>query len=341
VTATSHARTPTPPRARKVSGTTWRQQHGWTLGVWLLLAALIAWYVSLIPAFGSFQIASIAKNSLPLVFLAVGQAVIVLSGGIDLSIGNLMVLSSCVAARVMLDRPFSSVLLLAVVILVGAAVAHAIVGWFVHRSRVPDIVVTLAMGFVYAGITLLVLPSPGGGTAPRFRWLFTGAESGIGGNYWPPLVMMLVPTLLVVALLRRTRTGLTLYATGSDRNAAYLAGVDVGRAKVISYAVGGMMASFAGLATIAITNTGDPRYMIGANATLNSVAAIVLGGIALTGGVGSVVGVVAAAIVLVFLNPILSSQGVDPNTAQIIQGALIAVVMMVAGLVELRRRRLA
>jgi len=81
--------------------------------------------------------------------------------------------------------------------------------------------------------------------------------------------------------------------------------------------------------------------MIGANATLNSVAAIVLGGIALTGGVGSVIGVVAAAIVLVFLNPILSTQGVDPNTAQMIQGALIAVVMMVAGLVELRRRRMA
>jgi ribose transport system permease protein len=93
------------------------------------------------------------------------------------------------------------------------------------------------------------------------------------------------------------------------------------------------------LATTAITGSGEPRFSIGANATLNSVAAIVLGGVALTGGIGSVVGVVAAAIIVFFLNPILSAMGIDPNTAQVIQGGLIALVMMVAGLLELRRRR--
>jgi ribose transport system permease protein len=127
---------------------------------------------------------------------------------------------------------------------------------------------------------------------------------------------------------------------GSDLNASYLSGLDTRRAKVTAYAIGGAMAAMAGLATVALTGSGDPRFSIGANATLNSVAAIVLGGVALTGGIGSVVGAVAAAIIVFFLNPILSAMGIDPNTAQVIQGALIALVMMVAGLLELRRRRL-
>ena len=92
------------------------------------------------------------------------------------------------------------------------------------------------------------------------------------------------------------------------------------------------MAALAGLATVAITGTGDPRFSVGAIATLNSVAAVVLGGIALTGGTGSVLGVVAAAVILIMLNPILSAMGIDPNSAQVIQGVLIAGVMMIGGL---------
>ena len=112
-----------------------------------------------------------------------------------------------------------------------------------------------------------------------------------------------------------------------------------GRAKIIAYAVGGALAAMAGLATVAITGSGDPRFSIGSNATLNSVAAVVLGGVALTGGVGSVIGAVAAAIIVFFLSPILSAMGIDPNSAQVVQGTLIALVMMLAGLLALRRRR--
>jgi ribose transport system permease protein len=130
-----------------------------------------------------------------------------------------------------------------------------------------------------------------------------------------------------------------MYALGSSSVAARLAGLDVRRAKIVSYAIGGAMAGLAGLATVAITGTGDPRFSVGANATLNSVAAIVLGGIALTGGVGSVLSVVATGIILIMLNPILSAMGIDANTAQVIQGALIAGVMMIGGLVTLYRER--
>jgi ribose transport system permease protein len=314
-------------------------RNGWVLGVWLLLGVLIFWYANLIPAFGSFQMASISKNSLPLVYLAIGQAIIVIAGGIDLSLGPLLLLSNVVAARFMQDQPFGVVLLIALAIIVGLGVLNAGTGYLISISGVPDIVVTLATSYIWSGVALLILPSPGGGTAPEFRWLFTGSQAGIGGSYIVPLVMMALPTIAVFLFSRHSRMGLTMYAIGSSSVAARLAGLDVRRAKIVSYAIGGAMAALAGLATVAITGTGDPRFSIGANATLNSVAAIVLGGIALTGGVGSVLGVVATSIILIMLNPILSAMGINANTAQVIQGALIAGVMMIGGLVTWYRER--
>ena len=154
-----------------------------------------------------------------------------------------------------------------------------------------------------------------------------------------PVLMMVIPALLVYLLATRTLIGLSIYAIGSDSLAARLAGLDIQRAKIASYAIGGAMAALAGLATVALTGTGDPRFSVGANATLNSVAAVVLGGVALTGGVGSVPGVVAAAIILVMLNPILSAMGVNPNNAQVIQGVLIAGVMMLGGWAAWLRER--
>jgi ribose transport system permease protein len=294
----------------------------------------------LIPKFGSFQIASIAKNSLPLIYLAIGQAVIVIAGGIDLSLGALMVLSNSIAAVYMEGEPFWMTLLVGVAIIVGLAVLNGVVGWVINVSKVPDIVVTLATSFIFSGIALMILPGPGGGTSEGFRFLFTGSVTGTGSNFVPALVLLAVPTAIVAWFMRRTRTGLSLYATGSDLNSAYISGVDTKRAKVVAYALGGAMAGLAGLAVVAITGNGNPNFSIGANATLNSVAAIVIGGVALTGGIGSIVGAVAAAVIVFFLNPILTAMGIDPNTAQVIQGSLIAVVMAIAGLLELRRRRL-
>lgn len=325
--------------SREFDWARWRRRQGWSVGVWVLLAVLIIWYTQLIPRFGSFQVASIAKNSLPLSFLAVGQAVIVISGGIDLGLGAMLVLTNSVAAQLMHEQPLGMTLVIAVGIVLAAAVVNGAVGWVINRSRVPDIVVTLATSFIYSGLALLVLPGPGGGTSAGFRFLFTGSESGSGSNFIPAIVMLIIPVVAVALFMRRSRTGLSLYAIGSDPNAAYLSGVDTGRAKIIAYAVGGALAAMAGLATVAITGSGDPRFSIGSNATLNSVAAIVLGGVALTGGVGSVIGAVAAAIIVFFLSPILSAMGIDPNSAQVVQGTLIALVMMLAGLLALRRRR--
>ncbi|HXF56716.1 MAG TPA: ABC transporter permease [Actinomycetota bacterium] len=323
-------------------GGEWRRlvrRHGWTVGVWGLLVLLLLWYAALIPRFGPFAIASIAKNSLPTAYLAVSQAVVVIAGGIDLAVGSMMVLANCVSALLMEGQSFGTTVLIAVGVVAGATLLNALVGWVIVTSRIPDIIVTLATLFVFGGAALMVLPSPGGGTSGGLRFVFTGSTSGVGSNYWPSLVALAVPLAVLAAWLGRTRTGLSLYAAGSDPNAAYLSGLNTRRAKVLAYAIGGAFAALAGLAVTAITATGDPKFANAANGTLNSVAAVVLGGVALTGGVGSVIGAVAAGVVLFILKPILTAMAIDPNTAQVIQGLLIIGVMMVAGLLELRRRR--
>lgn len=316
----------------------WLRRHGWTAGIWLLFLALIAYYSTLIPSFGSFQVASIVNNGSPFVFLATAQAIIVIAGGIDLGVGGLLVLTSVTAARLMEGQPFAVTLLIAVGLLLAAALINGVVGWIVTVSKVPDIVVTLGTLYVYQGLALSILPNPGGGTNDTFRWIFTGSYTGIGSNPWPAAVMISVTVLIVAAWMGRTRSGLSLYAVGSDTTAAYLSGIRAARVKILSYAVGGGFAALAGLANTAIAGRGNATTF-GGNLTLNSVAAIVLGGVALTGGIGSVIAVVPAGLILFFLNPILTAMGVDPNRAQIIQGLLIVFVMMVTGLLEWRRQR--
>ena len=313
------------------------RRHGWTASVWVLLAALLLWYATLIPRFGGFEVATIAKSGLPLALLALAQGVIVISGGVDLSAGAVLVLVNAVCAQLMLGRPSALTVGIAVGVVLAAALAHSIVGWIIDTSKVPDIVVTLATSFIFFGLALYVLPSPGGGTSPVIRILFTGSEFGIGTNPWPSLAVLVMVTAVTTWVLRRTRTGLRLYAVGSDRQAAFLAGLDVRRATITAYAIGGTLAALAGLATTAITGAGEARAAIGNLATLNSVAAVVLGGIVLGGGRGSLIGAAAAGYVLYMLSPILTALGVDPNTAEVVKGVLLIVVVMTAALIQSRR----
>src|SRR5918996_5281371 len=252
----------------------WLRRNGWTAGVWVLLLALIGWYASLIPLFGEFQIASIVKNSLPTAYLAVSQAIVIISGGLDLGVGAMMVLANSVSALYMEGQELWVTLGIGAAVVAGAAALNAIVGWVIVKSRVPDIIVTLATLFVFSGIALMSLPSPGGGTSDGFRWMFTGSTSGISANYWPSVIALGVPVAILALWLRRTRGGLSLYAVGSDHNAAFLSGVNTGRAKIMAYAVGGAFAALAGLAITAITANGDSRFVNASNGTLNSVAAV-------------------------------------------------------------------
>jgi ribose transport system permease protein len=311
------------------------QRQGWTVGVAGLLVVLLLWRVSQLPSFGGFEIRTItASATMPLAFLAMAQGVIVISGGVDLSAGAMMVLANCLAALWMEDQGLGACLLISLGVLAVTVTLSTLTGIVITVSGVPDIIVTLAASFILAGLALFVIGGPGGGTSPDFQRALAGGLS----NPWPSVLWIVGALALVWLPLKRSRLGLAIYAVGSDRKAAFLSGVDVARTRVWAYSVGGLFAGFAGLVVTASTGGGEPRETIGANFTLNSVAAVVLGGVALTGGVGGLVGPVLAAGCLALIAPIILGLGKDPSYAETARGVIIILVVAVAGLVQNRRR---
>jgi ribose transport system permease protein len=314
----------------------WRRNlrlHGWTIAVWLVLLGMFPYWRSLSTQDFAFDIQSLAIDTLPLALAAMAQAVIVISGGIDLSIGSLMAVVNVFSAKHMMGMSYREALAFSVLVLVLTALAGAFTGLVIVLTRIPDIVVTLGMLFVWQGVALWILTIPGGGAPLEFSNLATGDF----GPSIPNALLILLLALVVLWLpIRWLRPGLALYAIGSDRNAAYLSGIGVARTRVGAYVLGGVFTGLAGLALTATSFIGDPNS--GSTYTLNSVAAVVLGGVSLAGGVGGLVGPIAAAGVLTLSKTILLLRGTDPNYASVYQGLLIIFVVVLGGLLARKTR---
>lgn len=333
--------TPASPRPR-LRARRLLQRHGWTAGVYVLLLLIVLYWRSIPAQWGTFDVQSLMIDALPLCFAAMAQAVVIISGGIDLSVGSLMALVNVLSARFMVESlgdqavgssatpgSFRRAIVVALLLIVFGALAGALTGAIIALTRVADIIVTLAMLFVWGGAALLVLDTQAGGAPLEFGKL------GTGYTLTPWLPTGLVAVLVVLLLwtpLRWTKPGLALYAIGSSRNASFLSGIGVSRTRIGAYALGGMLAAAGGLALTATSGIGDPLSGERAGYTLNSVAAVVLGGVSLLGGVGGLVGPIAAALVLTLIKSILILEGVDQNWAQVVQGAVIVLVVMVGGL---------
>jgi ribose transport system permease protein len=310
------------------------RRNGWTIVLYLLMAALLLLARALRSGFGPADIQSLAIGVMPIIFAAAAQTVAVISGGIDLSVGPVMAFTSVTAAALMKGGgEESAVAVVVFVLLLGLAVG-AVNGGLVVVSRVPDIIVTLAMSFVWAGAALLVLNSPGGAAA---RW-FKDLSNGSFLIDWLPkaLLLVLVSVAVVWLPLRRSRLGLSMYALGSNPVAALRSGVNVNRTRIAAYMVTGLFAAAGGLTLTMITGIGSP---VPGAYTLNGVAAIVLGGVSLAGGRGGMLGPIAAAFILSLIRVDLVFLGVEPSYSTVIQGVILIVVVMVGGLVALRRSR--
>jgi ribose transport system permease protein len=312
----------------------WARRNAWTLGLLAFLALLLVFTKLIQPTYGVTGVQGLAISVLPLALAAVAQAIVVISGGIDLSIGSMMALTSVVAASNMKGQgeEFGIAVVLAVLAL-GLALG-AINGSLVVLTRVPDIVVTLAMLFVWAGCALLVLKTPGGGSALWLKDLVIGPL----GNEWVPkaAVVLVVIVALIWLPVRRSRLGLSLYAVGSDRLAAFRSGVSVGRTKIAAYTLTGLFAALGGLSLTASTGIGTP---VPGPYTLLSVAAVVLGGVSLAGGRGGVFGPLVAVVILQLIRTDMTFLRVDPNLAVVAQGIILIGVVMFGSLIQMRRAR--
>ncbi len=317
------------------------RRQGWVAGLFVLLALLLVVTRLIQPSYGPAGVASLAGAALPFAFAAAAQTIVVIAGGVDLSIASIMALTSVTAAVLMDGASEQFAILVVPFVLVLGLLIGAINGALIVITRVPDIVVTLAMLFVWEGVALLVLNAPGGAAAGWLKALIVGtvAIPGVptGITQWIPkgLVLLVVCIAVVWIPLSRSRVGLSIYAVGSDSLAAFRSGVSVGRTKIVAYSLAGLFAAMGGLVLTMSTGIGAP---IPGPYLLASVAAVVLGGVTLGGGRGGIVGPIVAVFVLRLVRTILTFLSVDPNVTTIIEGTIMVVVVMLGALLAMRGR---
>jgi ribose transport system permease protein len=312
----------------------WAGRNAWTLALLGFLVLLFVFTRNIQPTYGVTGVQGLAISVLPLALAAAAQAVVVISGGIDLSIGPMMALTSVVAASRMEDQPAEVGVVVVIGVLMLGLVLGAVNGALIVATRVPDIVVTLAMSFVWAGCALLVLRTPGGGSVD---WLQELVRGSIGSEWIPRAAVVLVVVVAVIWLpIQRSRLGLSLYAIGSSQLAAFRSGVAVGRTKLMSYVIAGLFAALGGLMLTASTGIGTP---VPGPYTLMSVAAVVLGGVSLAGGRGGLFGPLVAVVILSLLRTDMTFLRLNTNLATVAQGVILVGVVMIGALSALRRSR--
>jgi ribose transport system permease protein len=264
------------------------------------------------------QIALTIQTALPLVLVSAAQCVVLLTGGIDVSVGGMMVVANVLTA-VWAGSTDERVWLLLAIPVIGL-VLGAINGALVVFGRFEPFVATLGTWAIYDGIALQILPSAGG-------------ETPAGVTNWAQDIASFVPTsilLLVLLLLfwwywRSTNLCRHIYSIGSDEIRSALSGIDIGRTKFSVYAISGLLSALAGVYLALITGTGDAT--IGNGYILSSVEACVLGGISLTGGTGGIGMAVAGAFILTFIEGIASVLEMPPWVSVVLSAALLLAVI--------------
>jgi ribose transport system permease protein len=304
-----------------------------TLIALAMLAILFAAYVWLYPAkFSLYALTILANQGVVLSFVAIAQALAVLTAGLDLSVGAIMALSNAIASALVDGSSFQVSLGVLVVLLVGIT-CGLVNGLIVVYGRLQPIIVTLATGAVYTGFALFIRPIPGGSVNEAFSDALTYDLFGL----FPVSPILLFGVLVLVWIpLKRSLLGRGIYAIGSAQNAAYMSGIQINRSKLAAYSLGGLFSSIGGLYLAIQTLSGDAT--IGFSYTLTSIASVVIGGTLLSGGVGGAIGAVIGAFVLRTINSVMYFAGAPPLAQPLFEGAVLLAAVSLGAIPLLRLR---
>jgi len=290
-----------------------------------LLLAAVFWVQP--RAMSYFGVNLLFNLAVPIALATIAQMLIIMVEDIDLSIGTFVSFAACVTATFVHDTPVIGYAIL------GAAIAvHAGLGALIQARGLPAIVVTLGMSFVWGGLAVLILPSPGGAAPGWLRALMTSK---------PPLIpMAIVASLLIAAvahfLVMRTAFGTLLRGVGGNPRAVARAGWDVVRLKAAAYGLAGLFAILAGMTLVGLATSADANIAL--RYTLLSIAGVILGGGEFTGGRVSPVGAVIGALTLTLAGSFLSFLKLSPDWQIGAQGAIL-IFVLAARLVLSRGRR--
>jgi ribose transport system permease protein len=292
--------------------------------VGLALVLLIYWIQQPL-ILSDFGLVSLCNQSVALALVAMAQTLVVIVGGIDLSVGSLISLTTCFAATYMGSSPGAPLPILCGTLLIGVA-AGALNGALVVFGRLEPLIATLGSSFVFGGIALQIRPQPGGSVPPWFATMVTGNFSFLPYS----LVLLLATVVLIWTPLRKSRIGRAIQAVGNNEHSAYISGLNPKRAKLFAYSTAGLLTTVAGLFITAQTTSGDPN--VGDVYTLNSIAAVVLGGVSLRGGRGRIAGPILSAFLLSTIVSALLAWGISALWQSLIQGLVLLLVLAGVGL---------
>lgn len=299
-----------------------------------IFAAMFGFYLALQTRGIQVSVLVTASNKgVLLALIAAAQTLPVLTGGIDLSVGAIVVLANCMASNLVNGSATQIALGVAAVLATGL-VGGAMNGLAVVVGRLQPIIATLATSTMFYGVSLLLRPAPGGDVDDDFASALTGDVGGI------PVTLLLLGGVLLFLWLpfRRSVTGRSLYAVGSSETSAYLSGVRVGRAKFAAYTGAGLLAGMAGLLLTLIAESAQASAIQAGDFTLNSIAATVIGGTSLFGGVGGIVGSVFGAFILRTIGDLLFVTSASPLWQPMFQGVILLAAVSLAALPVLRIR---
>lgn len=261
--------------------------------------------------------------------VSIGMTIVLLIGSIDLSVTYVMAVSACVFANICKDLVAAEQPGLWILPFIGILLFGLIIGllngiMIVYRN-VESFIITLGMGQVLRGLNYIYTRGAPGGTVTPL-WRSIGSESLFG--VIPYLVIMLAVLLVIFwIVLRKTLYGRHLYAIGSNKEAAYLSGIKVKRDKIIAFMLCGLTAAVAGVMLAARVRVGEPNGSGGYD--MDAIAAVVIGGTAMSGGVGSLTGTIAGVLIMAVMNNFLNLIGADPNLQIIIKGLIVLVAVLI------------
>ena len=331
----------------------WLQQNLGFASALLLLLAIYLVYNMLHPrGFSSAVFVQNANETAAIAFVAMAQTIPVLAGGLDLSVGAVMTLTSCIASVLVNGSPAEIVFGMIATLLAGTVFGLAN-GLIVVYGRIQPIIATLATGAIAIGLALLVRPKPGGDVDGDLGWALTNSvwdfadTYGIadGGDAWwlrpfadipMPLIIVLLVTILVWVPFRRSVTGRTVYAIGSAEGAAFMSGLPIARAKIAAFTLGGFFAACGGLYLAIQTSSGNADLQQAGAYTLNSIAAVVLGGTSLLGGIGGAVASLVGAAILRVISFYFRILDIDPLLQPLIEGLVLLIAVSFGAIRTLR-----
>lgn len=311
-----------------------------TFGVLVLLyiGAAIAFHQQNFVSFAVLEL--LFSNKAPLGILSIGMTFVILAGGIDLSVGSVLALSTMVVAVLVAKAHVSAWVAFAAALGAGTAVG-LLNGVLIQVFEMPPFLVTLATLFLARGIALVMNHTNRIGLDPQqypFFDMFTSLHVEIAGCviYFRTIVLLAL-VVLGVFIARATRFGRNIYALGGGEQASALMGLPVARTKIAVYVISGFLAALAGIVMLSNSPAGDPTIAVGWE--LDAIAAVVVGGTLLTGGVGSIAGTLLGVLILSLIEQIVLFADQDASRARIINGLLLFAFIALQKLPPALRRR--